>query len=1016
MARVAYAELHARSHFSFLGGSSSPAELVAEAARLEIDTLALTDVNGFYGVVEFAQAATNMSLNTVFGAEVSLSEPTPTDTRSDTASDTPSDGRFVVLARDPTGYAALGTMLSAAHMAGAKRAPKLTLGQFLAACANAADHWAVLTSSTQSRLIAGLADAAGRHNVFVELLDHGNPLDSQRNDALAALAATHAVGLVCTNDVRFATTSQWHLAACFDAVAHRRTLAAHDGWLAPNSSAHLRSGAEQLRRFARWPGAVETAAELGRDCAFDLQLIAPNLPPFVTPGGTSEMTYLRELTIEGANARYGDARAAPDAHEMIAHELDVIDELGFAGYFLLVHDLVSFCRSRDIYCQGRGSAANSAVCYVLGITNVDAVGLDLLFERFLSPHRDGPPDIDLDIESGRREEVIQYVYDRYGRTHTAQVANVITYRRRSALRDIAKALERPPTDELVAQLADQAQHTPRHLGIHSGGMVICDRPLAQVCPVEWATKADRSVLQWDKDSCAGAGLVKFDLLGLGMLSALHIAVDLIATAHDTVIDLGKLPQDPAVYDMLCAADTIGVFQVESRAQMSTLPRLRPRNFYDLVVEVGIIRPGPIQGGSVHPYIRRRHGREPVTYPHPLLEPALKKTLGVPLFQEQLMAMAIEVAGFSPAEADRLRVAMGAKRSRERMAPIRQRLIDGMTERGISAQVAKDIWCKMEAFSTYGFPESHAASFAHLVYASAYVKHHYPAAFCAALLNAQPMGFYSPHTLVGDARRHGVEVAGPDLNASAEVALLEPDDSSTGGVRVRLGLTSVRGVGTPLAAAIADAAPFESIEQLVRAVPQVSLAQLEALAAADVFGCFGLDRREALWAVGIAHRSRPDQLGGLFSTKAPDSLDRATPSERAADDLWATGIAVDGHPTVFVRDELAAAGVVCAASLATRPTGRVTVAGIVTHRQRPPTAGGITFMSLEDETGLANVVVHRGCWLHFRHVMYLPALVVRGRLERHDGAVNLVADKLTPIDEVVAVPAAFGGTPAARNFR
>lgn len=1011
MARVPYAELHARSHFSFLSGSSSPAELVAEAVRLEIDTLALTDLNGFYGVVEFAQAAVDVSLNTVFGADVSLSD---TASRGDGRSE--AGDNFVVLARDPQGYAALGTMLSAAHMAGAKRAPKLTFNQFLAACADAAGHWAVLTASTESRVAAHLASAAGRDNVFVELVDHGNPLDSQRNDALAALAAEHNIGIVCANDVRFATTSHWHLAACFDAIAHRRTLAAHDGWLASNSSAHLRSGAEQQRRFARWPGAVETATALGHACAFDLRLVAPNLPPFPTPDDSSEMTYLRRLTTQCANARYGDPHEAPDAHKAVAHELDVIDQLGFAGYFLLVHDLVSFCRSRDIYCQGRGSAANSAVCYVLGITHVDAVGMGLLFERFLSPHRDGPPDIDLDIESGRREEVIQYVYDRYGRTHTAQVANVISYRRRSALRDISKVLERPPTDELVTQLADQAQHAPRHLGIHSGGMVICDRPLAQVCPTEWATKSDRSVLQWDKDSCAGAGLVKFDLLGLGMLSALHIAVDLVAVAHDTIIDLGKLPQDPAVYDMLCAADTIGVFQVESRAQMSTLPRLRPRNFYDLVVEVGIIRPGPIQGGSVHPYIRRRHGREPVTYPHPLLEPVLSKTLGVPLFQEQLMAMAIEVAGFSPAEADRLRVAMGAKRSRERMAPIRQRLIDGMAQRNISAQVAEDIWNKMEAFATYGFPESHAASFAHLVYASAYIKHHYPAAFCAALLNAQPMGFYSPHTLVGDARRHGVEVATPNINASAEVATLEPDETSAGGVRVRLSLASVRGVGTALAAAIADAAPFDSIEQLVRAVPQLSLAQLEALAAADVFGCLGLDRREALWAVGIAHRSSPSQLGGLFSTKAPDELDRATPSERAADDLWATGIAVDGHPTVFVRDELANAGVVCADTLRARPQGRVTVAGIVTHRQRPPTAGGITFMSLEDETGLVNVVIHRGCWLHFRHVMYSGALVVRGRLERHDGAVNLVADKITPIDEVVSVPAAFGGAPTARNFR
>ena len=478
----------------------------------------------------------------------------------------------------------------------------------------------------------------------------------------------------------------------------------------------------------------------------------------------------------------------------------MIDALGFPGYFLIVWDIVQFCRRSDIYCQGRGSAANSAVCYALGITNADAVSLNLLFERFLSPERDGPPDIDVDIEHDRREEAIQYVYNRYGRENAAQVANVITYRPKSAVRDMGRALGHPPgaldawskqvdayrlphpdqvdtpTDDCdvpqpVLDLARQIQGFPRHLGIHSGGMVICDRPVVEVVPVEWARMENRSVLQWDKDDCAAVGLVKIDLLGLGMLTALHLGVDLIRDAHGVDVDLATIPQEPEVYEMLCRADSVGVFQVESRAQMATLPRLRPRTFYDLVVEVALIRPGPIQGGSVHPYIRRRNGREPVTYLHPLLEPALKKTLGVPLFQEQMMQIAIDVAGFSPGEADQLRQAMGSKRSTERMEALRGRLYEGMARNGIVGTVADQVYEKLSAFANFGFPESHSVSFAYLVYSSSWMKLHYPAAFCAALLNSQPMGFYSPNTLVADARRHGVTVLGPDVNASAAKATL-----------------------------------------------------------------------------------------------------------------------------------------------------------------------------------------------------------------------------------------------------
>ncbi|HZI45044.1 MAG TPA: error-prone DNA polymerase, partial [Ilumatobacter sp.] len=678
----------------------------------------------------------------------------------------------------------------------------------------------------------------------------------------------------------------------------------------------------------------------------------------------------------------------------------------------------------NIFCQGRGSAANSAVCYALGVTAADAVSLGLLFERFLSPERDGPPDIDIDIESDRREEVIQYVYERHGRHHTAQVANVITYRARSAVRDMAKALGHSPGQqdawskqvdawgtvgvtagqhdcsipEPVIDLALQIEDAPRHLGIHSGGMVICDRPVIEVCPVEWGRMDKRSVLQWDKDDCAAAGLVKFDLLGLGMLSALHYAIDLIGEHRGYAIDLATIPQEPEVYEMLCQADTIGVFQIESRAQMATLPRLRPRTFYDLVVEVALIRPGPIQGGSVHPYIRRRNGQEPVTYPHPLLEGALAKTLGVPLFQEQLMQMAIDVAGFTPSESDELRQAMGSKRSAARMERLRERLFAGMAARGVTGEVAEEIFVKMKAFANYGFPESHSVSFAYLVYASSWIKYHEPAAFCAALINAQPMGFWAPHTLVQDARRHGVTVRTPDLNASLAAATLED-----GGASVRLGLESVRGVGKELAKEIEAArtthGPYVSPEDLVRRVPQLTLAQLEAIATADAFGeCFGLDRRRALWAVGAVSQSRPGRIPGAVTGARPPALPGMTPVEESVADMWATGVSPEGHPTLFLRDELTKLGVVTSKGLWERePSSRVMVAGVVTHRQRPMTAQGVTFLNLEDETGLINVVVSKGCWARFRKVARgAPAMLIRGRLERSEGVINVVAEHLAPL--------------------
>ncbi|HTZ07498.1 MAG TPA: error-prone DNA polymerase, partial [Acidimicrobiales bacterium] len=844
-----------------------------------------------------------------------------------------------------------------------------------------------------------------------------------------AVAVARGVDPVATNNAHTPTPPRPGRATTRAAVRARRPLAELDGWLPPAPTAHLRSGAEQERRFARWPGAVERAAEIGRDCAFDLRLVAPGLPDCGVPAGHTEHSWLVELVGRGATTRYGprSSERVPGAWAQLDHELGVIGTLGYAGYFLIVHDIVAFCRRNDIYCQGRGSAANSAVCYALGITQADAVALGLLFERFLSPERDGPPDIDVDIESNRREEVIAYVYERYGRHCAAQVANVITYRARSAIRDVGKALGHSveevdawakavdrgePLDRsgtlppLVGELAGAVLDFPRHLGLHSGGMVLCDRPVIEVCPVEWARHPGRSALQWDKDDCAAAGLVKFDLLGLGMLDAVHRTVDLVHAAHGVEIDLALLEQEDAVYDMLCRADTVGVFQVESRAQMATLPRIRPRCFADLVVEVAIIRPGPIQGGSVHPYIRRRQGLEPPDPPHPLLQRALAKTLGVPLFQEQLMQIAIDAAGFSPAEADELRQAMSAKRSGARMARLSQRLFAGMAERGITGAVADEIVDKLAAFANFGFPESHAVSFAYLVYSSAWLKLHYPAALCAGLLNAQPMGFWSPQSLVADARRHGVTVHRPHVDVSEAEATLEWGLAPAGQPQVRLGLASVRGIGEPLAARIATSRPFSSVEDLVRRAGP-GRPHLEALATAGALA--GLpardggpeirDRRGSLWAAGVLAHATAARLPGLVAGTEAPPLPRLTPLEEVEADMWATGLSVETTAVELARPRLDALGVIPAGRLAGAETdGKVLVGGVVTHRQRPESAKGTVFLNLEDDTGMVNVICSRGAWERWRHeARGAPALLVRGRLERVDGVASVVAEKITALD-------------------
>jgi error-prone DNA polymerase len=1078
-----WAELHCHSSYSFLDGASSPSDLALEAAARGLSVLAITDHDGMYGVPQFAQAAARLrdggvSLGTVFGAELSLDlarkatgrtrggKAVPAVVSLQRPAGTPRAGvpdpagrHLLVLARDPDGYRRLCRVISAAQLAGGEKGLPLYDEPTLADAHDG--HWVILTGCRKGAVpaalaaygpaaaageLASLTDAFGADNVKVELTIGNDPADDDRNDALAALAAAAGVGVVATGNVHYAAPQDARLAQALAAIRARLSLDEMDGWLAAAGGGYLRSGAEMAARLRRYPGVLEQTVELGADCAFDFHVIAPRLPDFPVPDQHTEASWLRELVARKVSARYGspESERVPGAYAQIARELDVIEQLSFPGYFLIVHEIVEFCEGEGILCQGRGSAANSAVCYALGITSVDPVQHGLLFERFLSAGRDGPPDIDLDIEHRRREEVIQHVYGKYGRENAAQVANVISYRPRMAIRDAGRALGYEPEQQdewsrqvgprqygpgqpvppdagvpdAVVDLAGRMQRLPRHLGIHSGGMVICDRPVGEVCPVEWARMPNRSVLQWDKDDCAYAGLVKFDLLGLGMLTALRDCFELVEQAHGRRWSLHSIPQeDPGVYAMLQAADTVGVFQVESRAQMATLPRLRPEKFYDLVVEVALIRPGPIQGGSVHPYMRRRHGDEQPDLPHELMRTALGKTLGVPLFQEQMMQIAIDCAGFSPTEADRLRQAMSSKRAPERIEELRERLLAGMAERGIPAEVGEDIYVKILAFSSYGFPESHAISFAYLVYASAWLKCYYPAAFTAALLRAQPMGFYAPASLISDVRRHGVTVQGVDVNVSGVLATLEktedPGDGAAhpdppaGGAPVpgqpviRLGLSEVRNLGTSVAEQIVAGQPYADLEDFARRTT-VPAAALEALAMGGAFGCFGVSRREALWAAGAAATIRPGQLPGTTLGMTAPRLPAMTAAEETFADLWATGT-YGTHPIEHIRPMLTERGVLPAARLTGAENGRtVLVGGLVTHRQQPGTARGVVFLSLEDETGMANIICPPNVWQRFRKIgVNANALLVHGRVERLDGAVSLLAIRLERLRVVAA---------------
>ncbi|KNX37917.1 error-prone DNA polymerase [Luteipulveratus halotolerans] len=1069
---VPYAELHAHSHYSFLDGASSPEDLMTEGVRQGLQGMALTDHDGLYGVVRFAEAAEAYNptdgpprISTCFGAELSLGLSGPQNGNAD-----PEGSHLVVIARQQEGYRRLARALTEAHLAdGAEKGrPVYDLARL---SDEAAGQWTVLTGCRKGavrqaladrgveaavREVEQLKDAFGADRVLVELTDHGDPRDSHRNDQLAQVAQLAGVPVVATNTVHYATPDRFPLATAVSAVRARRSLEDLDGWLPASSQAHVRSGAEMARRFARFPGAVELTVDVAQDCGFPLRSASPRLPKVDLPDGRTPMSWLRELVETRGPEFYPRDNTA--AWERIERELRVIEEKDFPGYFLIVHDIVTFAREHGILYQGRGSAAASVVCYILGITVIDSIHYGLPFERFLSELREEAPDIDVDFDSGRREEVIQYVYAKYGRRQAAQVANVITYRPKNAVRDMAKALGHSqgqqdaytkqverwgadvssqdheiPSD--VIGLASQVLSFPRHLGIHSGGMVLTERPVGEVCPIEHARMEDRTVLQWDKDDCAWMGLVKFDLLGLGMLQALQHTFDMIAVHLGEKWRIETIPKaEPGVYDMLDRADSIGVFQVESRAQMGTLPRLKPRSFYDLTIEIALIRPGPIQGGAVHPYIRRRTGEEPITYPHPLLEPVLRRTKGVPLFQEQLMQMAVVVGNFSPADADALRRAMGSKRGVEKIDALREKLYAGMASNGIEGRLADEIYHRIEAFANFGFAESHALSFAVLVYASSWLKLHYPAAFLAALLRSQPMGFYSGQTLVGDARRHGVVVRPPDLSLSgvhADLELLTPDtvpepsgrddclldrveddippfdpsapDDTAAHRRdepyaVRLGLADISRLGERTAERIVAArerdGEFTDLADLARRA-ELDTEQLEALSMSGALDGLAGSRRNALWQSGEAAAARPGQLDVPVAYQPP-LLPLMTPGETLVQDLQSTGISPEDHPMRHCRDLLTARGVLSIEATMSAESGRrFEVGGVVTHRQRPATASGITFVNLEDETGILNVVVSKGVWHRYRRIARTSkAMVIRGIVERsEEGVVNLLADRI-----------------------
>ena len=1078
---MSYIELHARSAFSFLEGSSLPEDMAGVCARLNIPAMALLDTDGVYGVPRFHMAANKIGIKAHMGAEVT----------ADFCSS--QKFRLPLLVSSRAGYQNLCRLITKMKLrakkgGGAVQKEELEEHAYGLICltsgadgplATALQHGGMEEARQQ---IEQLISLFGRGNVYIELQRHFHREEETRNRAAIAIARSLNLPLLATNGVCYAAAKDRELCDAFTAIRHHRTLSTAGRLLARNSERHLKSPQEMQQLFADLPEAIANTQELSSRLEFTLNDLGYEFPRYPVPEGETMNSFLRNRAWEGFLQRYGRAKAdtRTRARSQIERELVLIEKLKLAGYFLIVWDLVRFSREQNILVQGRGSAANSAVCYSLGITAVDPVRMELLFERFLSEERGEWPDIDLDLPSGdEREKVIQYVYRRYGERGAAMTANVITYRNRMAAREMGKALGfdretlakisaavatwefRDENDALDRRFRDAGldlkhprlrkyyelclavQDLPRHLGQHSGGMVICQGQLDSVVPLEPASMPGRVVVQWDKEDCADMGIIKVDLLGLGMMAVLKDSIDLIRNHYREEVDLAHLPQDdPSVYSALQQADTIGLFQVESRAQMSCLPRLRPKRFYDIVVQVAIIRPGPIVGQMVNPFLLRRQGREEVTYPHPSLEPVLARTLGVPLFQEQLLRIAMIAANFTGGEAEDLRRAMGFKRSEARMKEIEAKLRAGMTRNGISHDAQEQIILSITSFALYGFPESHAASFALIAYASAYLKCHYLAAFTAALLNNQPMGFYSPATITKDAQRHGLKMLPVDVMLSEWMCTLEavasgqwPVGSKTlaanahattsGTPGLRLGLRYVRGLREEGAQALVrerTRAPFTSIHDLTRRVPelrkdelttlaeigalnsvassQFSVASKSAARADSVPGARSsqLHRRDALWQVERAVRGCGPLLENLAEPDLPSPLQPMNHEECLVADFHGTGLTVGPHPMAYRRDWLNAMGIRRASELRDIPSGkRLRIGGCVITRQRPGTAKGFVFLSLEDETGVANAIIAPDLFHSNRLLLASERfLAIEGILQNQDNVISVKAERVLPL--------------------
>jgi error-prone DNA polymerase len=1082
-----YTELHARSAFSFLEGASVPEKLVEVCANLGMSAIALVDRDGVYGAPRFHLAARKIGIKAHIGAEVTCSSFSPQRHRGTEKSLKNSsvplclcgETRLPLLVVSRAGYQNLCRLITKM---------KLRTGQKEGACAEEQDfmeHAAGLICLTggeegplaqalkqggpQAALesVRRLTEIFGRENVFVELQRHFQRDEESRNRVAIQMAQTLGLPLLATNGVNYATSSERELADAFTSLRHHRTLATAGRLLARNSEQHLKSAADMRALFADLPEAIANTLELSARLEFTLDDLGYEFPRYPVPEGETMMSFLRERTREGFQIHYGCA--AQDlksrARRQIERELALIGKLDLPGYFLIVWDLVRYCREQNILVQGRGSAANSVVCYSLGITAVDPIAMDLLFERFLSEERGEWPDIDLDLPSGdERERVIQYVYQRYGQRGAAMTANVITYRNRLAAREMGKVIGfdedtlkrisaavatwefRDENDALDRRLRDAGldlqhprirkyfelclavQDLPRHLGQHSGGMVICQGRLDSVVPLEPASMPSRVVVQWDKEDCADMKIIKVDLLGLGMMAVLKDSIELIRNHHKKEVDLAHLPpNDPEVYSALQKADTVGMFQVESRAQMSCLPRLKPQKFYDIVVQVAIIRPGPIVGNMVNPFLKRRQGREAVTYPHPSLETVLGRTLGVPLFQEQLLRMAMITANFTGGEAEELRRAMGFKRSEARMKAIEEKLRAGMTRNGICGETQEQIVQSITSFALYGFPESHAASFALIAYASAYLKCHYLAAFTAALLNNQPMGFYHPSTIVKDAQRHGLKVLPLDVAKSDWNCTLEPSAISRQ-PSVRLGLRYARGLREQAGQALVrerSLAPFVSIHDLARRVPELRKDELTTLAEIGALNTINspqrhrdtektkienfsvtlclcgekpFHRRDALWQVEKAVRWSGPLLEEILEDDGKSPLRAMTHEERLVADFRGTGLTVGPHPMQYRRAEMQKMGIYRASDLPHLPNGRrLRIGGCVIARQRPGTAKGMMFMSLEDETGIANAIVAPDLLQKNRVLLIAERfLMIEGILQNQDNVIHIRAEKVSPL--------------------